>query len=842
MFGRFKNLRLLEQFILPMIVVGGVVIFSSIYSAVMLQQSINALGDLEEYGDQRLRVIEDIESTLAYFRALGLRHMASESAVDMRSISAEILETDKTIQKYFERITTELVDDHPVSLEETQTVLHMTQGYVDEIREVLELSADFEKEEAFIHMTRAEDRYLSFINTSLRALKRHEFEDLSTLRSSLNAAVERNLKITLAIGIAGGLVILIIAFVVTRRITLRLDRLLEWSKLVSSGNLSAEIEAGSHDEVGLLTSAMNKMARNIQIAQEGINDAKHRAEVAAEELQIYANAFDNSGEAMLISDKDNRIINVNAAFTRDTGYQLDEVLGKDPKILSSGQNSKDIYQEMWQDLNDQGFWQGELWDRRKDGKIFPKLIVISAIHDSQGKVIFYMSSFTDISERKAAEKEIERLAHHDILTGLLNRFSMESHLEQAISSAHREDQKLAVLFIDLDRFKDINDSLGHHAGDELLVKVGKRLKLCVRDSDVVSRIGGDEFVVVSTGIRDNSHAAVLAEKILVRISMPYEIGGNEIMISPSIGISVYPEDGLTVDDLMKKADVAMYHSKDMGRNTYQYFTETMLEAANKRITIEREMRVALKSEQMVLHYQPQLSSDGLKVVSLEALVRWDHPEQGIIPPDLFIPIAEETGLIHELGRWVIDESVRQLTQWHAAGLTDFRVAINLSVKQLQSDLLCQDISNILRRYKKSGEELELEITETAAMDDPDLAVRQLNDLRNLGVSLSIDDFGTGYSSLAYLKRLPINTLKLDRSFVRDIETDQSDAEICMASITLAHNLGLKVVAEGVETEAQREFLASHQCDYLQGYLFSRPLPAEGITELLTSKAPLVSTQ
>jgi EAL domain-containing protein (putative c-di-GMP-specific phosphodiesterase class I) len=314
------------------------------------------------------------------------------------------------------------------------------------------------------------------------------------------------------------------------------------------------------------------------------------------------------------------------------------------------------------------------------------------------------------------------------------------------------------------------------------------------------------------------------------------------MISPSIGISVYPEDGQTVDDLMKKADVAMYHAKDVGRNTYQYFTESMLQAANKRISIERELRTALAESQLVIHYQPLLSSEGSRVVSLEALVRWDHPEQGIIPPDLFIPIAEETGLIHELGRWVIDESVRQLVDWRAAGLNGFRVAINLSVRQLQSEFLCQDIGIILRRHKISGEELELEITETAAMEDPDLAVQQLNDLRALGVSLSIDDFGTGYSSLAYLKRLPINTLKLDRSFVRDIETDQSDAEICMASIALAHNLGLKVVAEGVETEAQRAFLSAHQCDYLQGYLFSRPLPAEEITEYLSGKVPLVSAQ
>jgi len=839
---RLANHPLLAQFIIPMIVVGIIALTITIYSATELEQSVEELKNFQEFGDKRLRIIEDIETSLAYYRALSLRHMASESAADMRDIADEIREVEKNIQSYFELITTQLVADHPDSLEETQTVLLMSQEYVEAVRGVLEQSADFEKEEAFVLMSRAENQYLAFINSSLQALKRHEFDYLANLRTTIIAGIERNLITTLAIGISGGVVVLLIAFIVTQRITKRLDRLLEWSKMISAGNLSASLEIDSRDELGKLTGAMNSMASSIRIAQKDLTEAKLEAEKAAEEIQMYANAFENSGEAMLISDKNNKIVNVNSAFTRETGYELDDVAGRNPGLLSSGQTPIETYQEMWEDLNEKGFWQGELWDKRKDGEVFPKWAVISAIRDARNEVLFYMSSFTNISERKAADKEIERLAHHDILTGLLNRFSMESHLEQAIASAHREDQKLAVLFIDLDRFKNINDSLGHHAGDELLVKVGKRLKLCVRDSDVVSRIGGDEFVVVSTGIGDNSHAAVLAEKILLRISMPYDIGGTEIMISPSIGISVYPEDGLTVDDLMKKADVAMYHAKDLGRNTYQYFTESMLQAANKRISIERELRVALAEDQMVLHYQPQLSSEGLNVVSLEALVRWEHPEQGIIPPDLFIPIAEETGLIHDLGRWVIDESVRQLTQWHAAGLTGFRVAINLSVKQLQSKLLCHDISNILRRYKKSGEELELEITETAAMDDPDLAVSQLNDLRNLGVRLSIDDFGTGYSSLAYLKQLPINTLKLDKSFVRDIETDQSDAEICMASITLAHNLGLKVVAEGVETEAQKAFLASHQCDYLQGYLFSRPLPAEEITEFLTSKTSLVSVQ
>jgi diguanylate cyclase (GGDEF)-like protein/PAS domain S-box-containing protein len=828
-----KNRRLLEQFIIPIMIVGIITVSATVYSGMLLYRSIDALGEAQHEGDERLRVIEENETAIVNFRALSLKHLASESSVAMRGISDEIEAVETEILQHFDYLTVATPDSPIERLEETQYLLSMTLGYLNQTNEVLNLSADFEKEQAFVYMARAEGQFLSNINGALQALKRHEFEVFSELRTTLTSAVERNLITTLAIGISGGIVILIIAYLVTRRITQRLSRLLDWSKQISSGNLSASLDTESMDEVGMLTHSMNDMALNILNAQSDLTEEKHRAERTAEELRLYANAFDSSGEAMLISDSNNLILNVNAAFTRDTGYELEEVVGKNPSLLSSGQTPKEIYQELWQGLNDKGYWQGELWDKTKDGRVFPKWATISAIRDERDQVLFYLSGFTDMSDRKAAEARIEHLAHHDLLTGLLNRFSMESHVDQAISIAHRENQKLAVLFIDLDRFKNINDSLGHHAGDELLLKVAKRLRLCVRDSDVVARVGGDEFVVVSTSLKDNSHAAVLAEKILVRISMPYDISGTEIMMSPSIGISVYPEDGRTVDELIRTADVAMYHSKDLGRNTYQYFTESMLLAANKRISIERELRLALEEEQLVLHYQPQFRSEDLDIISLEALVRWNHPEQGIIPPDLFIPIAEESNLIYELGKWVIEESVRQLIDWQSAGLHGFRVAINLSARQLRSEFLCNDIRSILRKHNIQGDEIELEITETAAISEPEFAIQQLEQLRKLGITLSIDDFGTGHSSLAYLKQLPIQNLKLDRSFVRDIETDPNDAEICMATMALAHNLGLKVIAEGVETEEQKNFLSQQKCDYLQGYLFSRPLPATEIADFIT---------
>ena len=833
MLTKLKNFTLFQQFIVPMLVVGMVALSATIYSALILEESVKALAQLQVDGDERLRVIEDIETSIAYFRALSLRHMASESSASMIELNAELEQTKESLQVFFDRITNELIDSHPVSLEESQALLIVSRQYIDEIDQVIMLSADFEKELAFIHMTRAENQYLAGINSALQKLKRHEFDDLSLLRETLISAAERNLKTTISIGIGGALLVLVIAFSVTRRITNRLSSLLRWSKAVSSGNLRAYLEPDSHDEVGLLTHSMKDMADSIAKVQSQLKVAKEKAEITADELQIYANAFENSGESILITDRDNRILNVNAAFTRETGYELKDLAGKNPSVLSSGQTPRSTYQEMWNELNEKGFWQGELWDRRKDGEVFPKWTAISAIRNTQGEVLFYMSTFTNISDRKEAEAQIEHLAHHDILTGLQNRFSMEVQIEQAIAISNREQKKLAVLFIDLDRFKNINDSLGHHTGDELLISVAKRLKECVRESDIVARIGGDEFVIVITDISENATAAVLAEKILTSISMPYEVNGKELVTSPSIGISVFPEDGQSVDDLMRTADVAMYHAKEHGRKNFQYFTESMLIAANKRIELERDLRTALQKSQFMLHYQPQVHSLGQKVIAVEALVRWTHPDHGIVPPDQFIPVAEETDIIHDLGRWVLNEAFSQLVEWKALGLMGLKMAVNLSAKQLQSGTLCNEIDHLLKHHQLDGKEIELEITETAVMNEPEQAIQHLKRLRDLGITLSIDDFGTGHSSLAYLKRLPIQNLKLDRSFVRDIETDPNDAEICMAALALAHNLGLQVVAEGVETEAQCDFLTGHNCDYLQGYLFSRPLPADEVVEYIS---------
>jgi len=550
---------------------------------------------------------------------------------------------------------------------------------------------------------------------------------------------------------------------------------------------------------------------------------------AEDALQLYANIFEHSGEAILVTDHDNRIIAINPAFSRQTGYRLEDVAGKNPSLLSSGRTPPDTYENMWTALAESGYWQGELWDRDRHDEIYPKWAAISAIRDEHGAVTHYIASFTDISERKAAEERIEHLAHHDSLTGLVNRYNLEIRLSQALLSAHREGTMLAVLFIDLDRFKVINDTLGHQIGDLLLVEVARRLKLCVRESDIVARQGGDEFVVVLTGLESPEGASPLAAKILHDLNAPYHINGDRLYTSPSIGISIYPNDGTDAGILMKNADTAMYHAKEQGRNNLQYFTAALNAAASERLLLERELRTAIEEGQFELHYQPQFSAQSdrcARPCAMEALIRWRHPRRGLVQPAKFIPIAEETGLIQTIGDWVLDEACRRFARWKAADIGPSRVAVNVSAQQLSDPALVTKVAAVLQRYGLRDNELELEITESVAMSDPVSAGKTLQALRSLGVTLAIDDFGTGYSSLAYLKRLPIQVLKLDREFVRDIESDENDAAISAATLALAHGLGLIVVAEGIETEGQSRFLKAHGCDLLQGYLYGRPAPAE----------------
>ncbi|MBN9698138.1 MAG: EAL domain-containing protein [Zoogloea sp.] len=557
-----------------------------------------------------------------------------------------------------------------------------------------------------------------------------------------------------------------------------------------------------------------------------------------EHLRLLATVFSNSNEAIIVTDAENRIVATNPSFTKLTGYTQEEVLGRNPRMLSAGITAPEVYRDMWARLERSGAWQGELWDRRKDGQAYPKWLSIALVRDAAGQVQNYIGNFIDISELKASEERIRHLAHHDTLTNLPNRFSLNEKLEQAIGQCRRTGQPLALMLIDLDRFKAINDTLGHHVGDELLIQVARRLSATVRNSDIVARLGGDEFVVVLPDGADATDAAHVADKIVRAVSAPYQINGQEQRTSPSIGICLYPDDATEIGDLLKNADVAMYHAKAMGRGNFQFFTEGMNAATTHRLSLESELRSGLERGQFVLHYQPQLDLRSGRLVGVEALIRWQHPSRGLIPPVEFIPVAEETGIIDAIGDWVLQEACRQLEAWREAGLPPLRMSINLSTGQFLDKTLPARIAELLESHGLHAGLLDLEVTESASMAAPDDTIEVMRALTDSGLSLSIDDFGTGYSSLAYLKLFPIRTLKIDRSFVKDIETDPSDADICDVTVLLAHKLGLEVVAEGVETEAQLKFLRSIGCEKIQGYFISPPVPAVQIERLLHRHTPI----
>jgi diguanylate cyclase (GGDEF)-like protein/PAS domain S-box-containing protein len=534
--------------------------------------------------------------------------------------------------------------------------------------------------------------------------------------------------------------------------------------------------------------------------------------------------FDNSPDAIMITDLNNRIVSVNEAFVLITGYAPGEVTGEDPRMLSSGVHDKAFYQQMWESLQRRGHWAGEIIDRRKSGDIYPKWMTINAVTDPHsGKLTHYVSMFSDITERKNSEERIHYLAHHDTLTALPNRFSLETRLEQACLEARRRNGKLAVLFIDLDRFKVINDTLGHQIGDRLLIEVAKRLTTAVRESDTVARLGGDEFVIVLPDVNTPNDAAGVAAKIIEALAKPVIVGEQQLHTSPSIGISIYPIDGADADTIMRNADTAMYHAKALGRNNFQFYSAEMNRAASERLDIESRLRHALSRKEFELHYQPQLSADGTKVVGVEALLRWNPADGRGVPPTRFIPIAEETGMILEIGEWVLRTACQQLKTWLDAGVPPLRLAVNVSARQLRKQNFPDIVASALSESGLPAHLLELEITESAVMEEPEEARLILERLKKMGATLAIDDFGTGYSSLAYLKLFPIDSLKIDRSFVTDIGRHADDAAIAISTIALAHSLGINVIAEGVETDAQHDLLREHRCNEFQGYLFSRPL-------------------
>jgi diguanylate cyclase (GGDEF)-like protein/PAS domain S-box-containing protein len=559
---------------------------------------------------------------------------------------------------------------------------------------------------------------------------------------------------------------------------------------------------------------------------------------AEEGLRLAQRVLDVTEEVILITDADRRIVAVNPAFTRVTGYAEAEVLGQAARFLQSGRQSPAFYADMWAAIDRDGVWQGELWNRRKNGELYPAWLTISAYKDVEGKVINYVGISSDISERHAAEERIRELAYYDPLTRLPNRTLLHDRVEQVLAKARREGGVAALFFIDLDHFKTINDSLGHFTGDQLLCQVAERMVGCVRQSDTVSRLGGDEFVIV-IGETSTEGAAGVARKILDTLSNPFNIDTHALTVTPSIGISLYPQDGSDFETLLKHADTAMYRAKDCGRNAYQFFAREMNEAALERMTLENSMRAGLERNEFVLHYQPQVDIASGRIVGAEALIRWQHPRIGMIPPGRFIPVAEACGLIVPLGAWVLKEACRQAAAWQGEGRPAISVAVNISSAQFRQRHFEETVAGVLAAAGLAPEYLELELTESIVMENAEATIETLRHLSMTGVQLAIDDFGTGYSSLSYLKRFPIDKLKIDQSFVRDIVSDPDDWAIASTVISMGQSLRLQVIAEGVENAQQLDMLRRQGCDTAQGHHFSQPLPAGQFAELL-SRQPFLT--
>ncbi len=561
--------------------------------------------------------------------------------------------------------------------------------------------------------------------------------------------------------------------------------------------------------------------------------ARKQAESA---LQTAAAAFE-SQQGMLITDANNRILRVNQSFIELSGYSTEELIGKPPSLLSSGRHDSAFYTAMWQSINNEGGWEGEVWNKRKSGESFPTWLSITAVKDLDGAVTHYVATHTDITERKAAEAQIVNLAFYDPLTSLPNRRLLADRLQLALASSLRSGCEGALLFIDLDHFKTLNDTLGHDKGDLLLQQVALRISDCVREQDTVARLGGDEFVVMLEGLHKISTEAasqiqMIAEKILAAINRPYDLKGVEYLCSSSIGITLFAAEKSSSAELMKRADLAMYKAKAAGRNTLCFFDPTMQAEVTDRAALLVELRSALALQQLELYYQPQLDGNE-RITGAEALIRWQHPQRGLISPASFIPLAEESGLILTLGTWVLETACRQLSQWAADPATsELTLAVNISATQLHQPHFIEQLMKILERSGANPCRLKLELTESLLLDNIEDCIDKMERLQIQGVRFALDDFGTGYSSLSYLKRLPLEQLKIDQSFIRDVLTDANDAAIARTIITLAHSLGLSVIAEGVETAAQRAFLASNTCHAYQGYLFSQPVPISAFNSLL----------
>ncbi|MFO1444661.1 EAL domain-containing protein [Bacillus sp. Bva_UNVM-123] len=554
-------------------------------------------------------------------------------------------------------------------------------------------------------------------------------------------------------------------------------------------------------------------------------------------IKLATKVLENTSEGIMVTNPRGRIISVNPAFEIVTGYSSEEVVGKNPNILQSGVHDKQFYKTMWKHVHEQGYWKGEIWNKRKNEEIYPEWLTISAIKDDFGNLINYVAVFSDITDRKYAEEQLRYLAHYDSLTGVANRYSLNKRLEGLIQTAEKYGQQLAILFLDLDRFKQINDTLGHNYGDLLLKNVSSRLKGLIKNKDMIARLGGDEFVIVLPNIKHPKEAIHIAKRIIEAFSKSFFLNTQEVYVSTSIGISIYPMDGTDMETLLRNADKAMYTAKAGGRNHYELYHEEMHSNESIQRITENYLRKALERDEFFLEYHPIVDMETSEIVSVEALVRWNQQDLGMISPAEFIPLAEETGLIIQISNWIIQKACEDLNLLHLNGYPLLRMSLNISAIYFNQDSFVKGISDIFRHTNVNPYCIELELTESMIMPKAVETVDKLVKLKQLGIKLSIDDFGTGYSSLSYLNRFPIDTLKIDQSFVRGLTVYKDDSSIVEAIIRMAHRLHLSVVAEGVENKRQYEYLKKENCNSIQGFYITKPLKLTKLLEFLKMWEP-----
>ncbi len=602
-----------------------------------------------------------------------------------------------------------------------------------------------------------------------------------------------------------------------------ISRLAQQMRVAAEGDLSIRASEDALGEIGILGRHFNDYIERLRQANQKVLCEMNDRVQAEQQLVIFHKAFENALEGISITDPEGNILAVNRAFAEITGFAPDEVIGQNSRIFKSGKHDQAFYLQLWSTLLGTGRWSGEIWNRRKDGTLYPEVLSISSIHDEHKQVTHYVAVFHDITEMKQQEARIVHQAYHDALTGLPNRTLAHDRINVSLAHVKRAGSRLAVLFLDLDNFKNINDSLGHEMGDTLLLQVANRLVSLVREEDTVARLGGDEFLILAAAITSEEAVKHLMERLLQSFAAPFSVSGSDLFVSASIGVAFYPQDGESASVLTKNADIAMYQAKARGRNGYCFFTSDLSERISYLRQLENNLRQAVIDKEFLVFFQPKIDPVRGVITGAEALVRWRKQDGTLVNPADFIPLAEETGLIIPLGEQVLDISCRVIGKLNKMGYPHISIAVNLSPLQFGQANLVEQILALLQKHAISRGQLELEITETTMMTNLAKTIETLNQLVAAGIAISIDDFGTGYSSLSYLKKFPIKTLKIDRSFIRDLTSDPSDAQLVETIILMSHNLGIGVVAEGVETKEQLEWLKGRGCEQIQGYYYSKPL-------------------